>query len=170
MTAGLRLFRLGALIVLTWSPAAWAAEDADPVLEFALQRACDLGAPASLIVSIDQHLEGDDADAELVRNARGWIEDYNEFANSVEARLLAAYADAAQDILPAGAFPPEVCRVLRPVLAIALSADVLRSRGGQLSGGALLSPSKDAVLAPSIHDIVERCRYQPLQVPVQPSC
>ena len=76
------------------------------------------------------HAESDDADAELVRNARGWIEHYNAFTNSVEAHLLAAYAAAAQETLPIGTYPPKVCRVLKPIFAIALSADVLRSRAG----------------------------------------
>ena len=43
-----------------------------------------------------------------------------------------------------GPILPRCAELLKPIFAIALSADVLRSRGGKLIGGALLSPTKDA--------------------------
>ena len=160
---------LGVVALLAGSFPAGAADDGDVVLGHARLRACEVGLAPGLVSALQHGDEGDASDRTLVEESRAWIARYNAFAGSPEARVLADYAAAALEMFPA-AYPGEVCTYLRPVLAVALSADVLRSRGGAVTGGAFLSGTKDDPLPAAIHALPERCSFHPFAVPAPPVC
>ncbi|WP_299508412.1 hypothetical protein [uncultured Roseobacter sp.] len=163
------VFSLALFVVAFAVKADESAEDA--LVKHAANVACDLGIPIGELSNGDETSEGDESDTQLLNKTRRWTQDYNLFSDSVEARFLRGYAELAyKQHRNKKIYPQNVCFVLRPVFGIALSADVLRSRGAKVISGAFLETSVDANLPLSIRTIAQKCSYQPFLLPAQPIC
>lgn len=166
----MRSLRLGlsALMLLAASES-----EADETLDRARKAACDLGGPADFI-SIIQHgdaLSGEEAKALVADQAAGWPDKFSAYAKSPEARLLVAYARAVDGHAGAGGiYPPEACRLLKPLYKNMDDAERLAGYG--IGPGASLLFDEDAKAGtPSyLSSIGERCEYLPYDVPVRSPC
>lgn len=147
---------------------------AQSALDKAAEAARTIDTVRGAIISAIQHGEGRQG-ALILENTSDWVPAYNKFAKGEDALLLRRYADERHHALSArrvslAAYKREACPRLRPLVAVAASAERVAGAGGRADKGHVLRACRKKLCIPvSIRAAGERCDFEPFATPIQPS-